>query len=388
MRPFLLCFSRPVKRARSIRVPVPVSTRMGGAGGARLPAGALFQPVAVEADRILQRASGGEIAEALHRGPGDVAFRLGREERLVRGHDHVRERHEAGEDVVEHGAVGPVLEEIVGLLLVDVEPGGADPPALQAVHERGAVDEASAAGVDEHDALLHHGDGFVVDHVVVLRRERAVERDDVALAEDRFERDVLEIQFARVFGVRVRIVRQHAHPEAAQQPDERASDLARADHADRLAAQVESHEAADGEIALADAVVRPVDLPVQRHEQRERVFGDGVGRILRHADDLDPELAGGLQVHVVIPGAAHGDELHAVFVKLFHHLLVQLVVHERADGVESRREVRGARTEFRLEIRDVEPVLFVFLLEEEAVVRLRVEYGDAEIFVVHGMAPF
>ena len=102
------------------------------------------------------------------------------------------------------------------------------------------------------------------------------------------------------FGVRVRVVRQHAHPEAAEQPDERASDLARADHADRLAAQVEPHEPADGEVPFAHPVVRPVDLPVQRHEQRERVLGHGVRRILRDAHDRDAVLAGRFQVHVVV----------------------------------------------------------------------------------------
>ena len=62
--------------------------------------------------------------------------RLVREERLVAGDQDVGEGEQALEDVVLDDLVGEVLEEQVGLLLVDVDGEVADPAGLQPLDRR------------------------------------------------------------------------------------------------------------------------------------------------------------------------------------------------------------------------------------------------------------
>src|SRR3546814_9479175 len=61
--------------------------------------------------------------------------------------------------------------------------------------------------------------------------------------------------------------------------------LPRAHDPDRPAAHVESQQAFQREIALADPRISAMDLAVERQHQRHAVFGDGMGRIGGHPGD-------------------------------------------------------------------------------------------------------
>src|SRR3546814_15304325 len=63
--------------------------------------------------------------------------------------------------------------------------------------------------------------------------------------------------------------------------------LPRAHDPDRPAAHVESQQAFQREIALADPRISAMDLAVERQHQRHAVFGDGMGRIGGHPGDRD-----------------------------------------------------------------------------------------------------
>ena len=52
------------------------------------------------------------------------------------------------------------------------------------------VDQRAAGGVDEDHAVLHLRQGFTVDHAGVLRRQRAVQGDDVAAGVKLLQRNV------------------------------------------------------------------------------------------------------------------------------------------------------------------------------------------------------
>ena len=89
----------------------------------------------------------------------------------------------AEQDVVE-AEVGRVLER---LLAEDVERGAGDVAGLDGFGEGFVDDELAAGAVDDADALLHDGDGVLVDEAFGLRREADVQREEVG-AGRRFRR--------------------------------------------------------------------------------------------------------------------------------------------------------------------------------------------------------
>src|SRR3546814_2647905 len=81
------------------------------------------------------------------------------------------------------------------------------------------------------------------------------------------------------------LFRSKAAAEAGENPGDRHADLPRAHDPDRPAAHVESQQAFQREIALADPRISAMDLAVERQHQRHAVFGDGMGRIGGHPGD-------------------------------------------------------------------------------------------------------
>ena len=203
-----------------------------------------------------------------------------------------------------------------------------------------------------------------------------MQRNDVALAQQRFKRDVFDAVVLR----REFVVGDDAHPEATADLDKRAPDLARADHADRPAVEIDAGQPDNAEIELARAPVRLVQSAVQREQQPHRVLGDGVRRIRGHAHDVQLAVRR-LDVHIAVARAAHGDELHAVLVQPLHGERVDAVVDERADGVKAVRKLCGVVVQLFLKICDV--VVLSERVEPCAVVRLGIEKGD----FLHDLVP-
>ena len=82
------------------------------------------------------------------------------------------------------------------LLDEDVQRGAAKTSALQRVGQGRLVDQGAAGGVDEAAAGLHQPQPPVVDQAVVLGPQVRVQGDEVALGQERVERD----PFARGYG--------------------------------------------------------------------------------------------------------------------------------------------------------------------------------------------
>ena len=106
-------------------------------------------------------------------------------------------------------------------------------------------------------------------------------------------------------------MRDEAAAEPREDAREDAPDQAGADDADGLAVEVEAEQAMELEIALADPVVGAVGLAVQGQDQRDRVLGDGVGRIGRHPADGEARRGGRRDVDVVEAGRAEGEQADA-----------------------------------------------------------------------------
>ncbi len=180
------------------------------------------------------------------------------------------------------------MGEELRLLLVDVEAKIADAPRFEPGDHRARVDEGAATRVDQHDPRLHLLDGMAVDQVGSLGQQRAVQGDDVGLGEEALERDVVGAERLHPL-VREGVGGQQAAAEAGEDLGRGGADDAGADDAHRAAVQVEAEQAVEREVAVAHAVVGPVDLAVQREDERDCVLGDGVRRVRRHADDPQAE---------------------------------------------------------------------------------------------------
>ena len=73
----------------------------------------------------------------------------------------------------------------------------------------------AATGVDEHHAVAHLRDGLLVDEMVRLGRERAVEADDVGFAEQ-FPEVHVGAEFGRTARMRIRIEAEDAAAHAGE----------------------------------------------------------------------------------------------------------------------------------------------------------------------------
>ncbi len=292
------------------------------------------------------------------------------------GDDHVGEGQQARQHVVLQRLVGAVLEEQLGLLLVDVQAQVAELAALQRADQRRGVDQRAASGVDQHGAALHPRQAVAVDQVAGGRVQRAVQAEDVALGEQGIEVRVLAAEGGQR-GVGLRVDQQHAAAEAEHDAREHRADLPAADHPDGLAVQVESGQAVQREVAFAGAVEGAVDAPVQRQDQRHRMFGHRVRRVGRHPHHRQVEGRGGGQVDMVVAGRAQGDQPGAALLEAGEHRRRQLVVDEGADHLAAGGQGGGFVVQARVEKVQVVAVTGIGGGEAVAVVGLAAVQGDA-----------
>ena len=83
-------------------------------------------PVAAIADFVDQLLAAEEIPDIAQGGLGNVALRFSGEERLMRGHNYIRERQETCQNIIVDCRIGTVFEKVIRFLLIDVEPCAAD----------------------------------------------------------------------------------------------------------------------------------------------------------------------------------------------------------------------------------------------------------------------
>ena len=236
--------------------------------------------------------------------------------------------------------------------------------------------EPAAAGVDQHRALAQQPERVVVHQVMRVRRQRTVQRHDVALGEQRLDGGVGGAE--RRHGRRgKRIAGEDAAAEAGQQPHDHLADLAGADDAGGLAVHVEADQAVEGEVAVADAGDGARDVAVEREDQRDRVLGDRVRRIGGDAHDADAELGGGGEIDLVEAGAAQRDEAGAALRELAEDGGVEVIVDEGRDDLEAAGQLAGGGVEVGLEVDQLVAGPHVGAVEVRAVVEPRAEDRDA-----------
>jgi len=110
-----------------------------GAAFSQLLVGAVFQPLAVEADSVFQFASGGKVGKAFHGTCRDVRQRLFGKKDLMRTHNHVGESREPRQNIILHQLVRAVFKEVFALFLVDIQSCSVDLAAFRPIHQRAAL---------------------------------------------------------------------------------------------------------------------------------------------------------------------------------------------------------------------------------------------------------
>ncbi len=192
-----------------------------------------------------------------------------------------------------------VLEKEAAFFLVHVEPEMAELAVLQRADQRIAFDKAATPGIDQHRAPLHLRECGPVDQMVGAGHQRTMQADDVAFRQQRVERHVARAEREQVVGRRAGIVGEHLHAETRHDAAEYAADHAGADHAHRLAVQVEAEQPMQREIAFTCACDRARQAPVQRQNQTDGMFGNRVRRVGRHPCNRHAETFGCGQVDVI-----------------------------------------------------------------------------------------
>ena len=241
-----------------------------------------------------------------------------------RGHEPLPRLRALPADVRAQDEVGAVEERAVrrhGLLLLDVEGRAGDGAHPQLPDEVLLLDDAPAGAVDEEGARLHSPEALGLDQVPGRGHERAVQRDEVALREQRVERDPLHVGALAGEGV----VGEDAEAERLREVHQRQADFPAADDAQhralRLAVgQVVHHRAAAaGHPRRQAAPLAPLQPPLEPEHGAGEVQhvghgqgGDGLAAVLGDVAHHDAARPRGLDVDAVAARARLADGLDRV----------------------------------------------------------------------------
>ena len=132
-----------------------------------------------EANGIRQGGASGEGGDVLQGGGGNVVKGFVGQKGLMRGDEDVGKGQQAGEGVVLEYFLGEVAKEDAFLFFVDIKAGGSDDAGFERINEGAAVDECTAAGIDQHHAWAHLRERGGIDQMVGLWCERNVQRNHI-----------------------------------------------------------------------------------------------------------------------------------------------------------------------------------------------------------------
>ena len=197
--------------------------------------------------------------------------------------------------------VGMTEQHVLGGRLLDehVEGGARDVLGIQRVDQRLFVDQAAAGAVDDAHALLHFCESPGIDDVPGLLGQRRVQRDEVGALQQFVELDLLDPQVLGAFRRQERIERDHLHFQAERAIGGDRADIAAAYHTQRLAGDLDAHEAVLLPLAGLGRGVGLRNFTRQRQHQRNRVLG-GRDRIAERRVHHNDALRGGRRYFDVV----------------------------------------------------------------------------------------
>ena len=161
------------------------------------------------------------------------------------------------------------------------------------------VDDPAARTIDQPHARLHSFHLRHRDHVLGVRRQRHVHRDEIRALDQLVERAYLDAQIVRTLLTQVRIISDDLHAERDRSFRNARSDPPHADHSERLALELHAHEFFPIPTSLVHALIRRRDMPRHRQHHRQRVFGRRYRVAARRVDHYDPARRRRIQINIV-----------------------------------------------------------------------------------------
>ncbi len=186
---------------------------------------------------------------------------------------------------------------------------------VQQLQQCDFIDQATPRGVDDVRALLHRTHARFGEQVGGVLGTRDVQGDHVRPRQQFVQRLQWHAPLAGGGGRQERVERGHVHADAGRLACHGAADAAEADHAQPLAFELEAGQAGLGPLPRLHAGVGARDVPGQREQQRDRMFGGGQGVAVGGVHDRDAARRGGLDVDGVHAGAGAADHLQAAGIR-------------------------------------------------------------------------
>ena len=190
--------------------------------------------------------------------------------------------------------------------------------------------------------------------MVGLRRQRAVQADEVRRAQQFLQPDVPHQALQR--RVAVLVIGQNGHTEAAADAGHGRADAPGAHDASGGAVQRVTQQAVQRKVVVAHLDVGFADAAVGGHGQRHGVFGHGLGAVTGHPQHCDAAALGGVQVHVIEPGAAKQQQFYPDGSQRFQHRGRTVGVDERAHRLAPGRQGCGVLVQISCQKADVAPI--------------------------------
>ena len=202
---------------------------------------------------------------------------------------------------------------VVRLGREDIERRAGDLAGADRRGQRRLVDELTAGGVDDANAVSHLLQHVAADEAARLVGQRQMKRDEVGGLEDGLRRlRVVDAELAEAIGRHERVVADHVHAEAEGATCHLPADPAEAEHAERLVGKLDPAPARAFPAAFLQRRVSLRDVPGERHQEADRVLGGGDdGRVGSVRDD-DATAGSRPNVDVVDPDARAPDHLQAL----------------------------------------------------------------------------
>ena len=213
---------------------------------------------------------------------------------------------------------------------------------IQRVHDRIVVSNTAASEVDDDAAVSHERDSVAINDSPGSVQERDVDRDEIGFLEEPVQGvDLLHArrQLPGPFDGDCRVVADDFHAERQRDVRDFDTDCAQADHAQRLARQLEPDELLlarlDGLaesvaffVETANIIARVADVSGGQQHSGDGELLDGIGIGAGRVENRHTAFAHGVDRNIVHPGPGTPDCRHTV-----RNIHVMHVVGAQDNGV-------------------------------------------------------
>ncbi len=109
--------------------------------------------------------------------------------------------------------------------------------------------------------------------MMILRRQRTVQRNDVRFSKQRLQIDIFRAQLQRLL-TRVGIIRQQPHTKTFKNPHRRNPDFTGTDDTRGFVMHVETGQAVERKVCVTGTLISAMNTAIQSHHQADSMFSD------------------------------------------------------------------------------------------------------------------